>query len=69
MELETENGKLEMIIVKWEIGNKYIWIVTLANGEWYIENHISGIKIIDYNLLVDQNQKLLIKKLKYLIKH
>ena len=45
---------------------EYKYILINENVQQTVNNII---KIIDYNLLIDQNQKLLSKKLKYLIKH
>ena len=45
---------------------EYQYILINQNVQQTVNNIV---KIIDYNLLIDQNQQLLNKKLKYLIKH
>ena len=45
---------------------EYQYILINENVQQTVNNIV---KIIDYNLLIDQNQQLLNKKLKYLIKH
>ena len=46
--------------------NEYKYILINENVQHTVNNILN---IIDYNLLIDQNQQLLNKKLKYLIKH
>ena len=60
--------KLRLSLAMKEIKHykEYKYILINENVQQTVNNII---KIIDYNLLIDQNQKLLSKKLKYLIKH